>query len=73
MRFARDNWRRICHSRSVVRTHARTRRCGSPGRLDACCHVQNVSTRFPSRLDSYFKNTVALTVEEQQRSHPASL
>jgi len=28
---------------------------------------QNVSTRFPSRLDGYFKSTVGLTVEEQQQ------
>ena len=28
---------------------------------------QNASTRFPSRLDSYFKKTVGLTVEEQQQ------
>ena len=28
---------------------------------------QNASTRFPARLDSYFKKTVGLTVEEQQQ------
>ena len=28
---------------------------------------QNASTRFPLRLDSYFKKTVGLTIEEQQQ------
>ena len=28
---------------------------------------QNASTRFPSRLDTYFKKTVGLTAEEQQQ------
>ena len=28
---------------------------------------QNASPRFPSRLDTYFKNTVGLTAEEQKQ------
>ena len=35
---------------------------------------QNASTRFPSRLDGYFKTSVKLTAEEENsNSRPASL
>jgi len=65
--FARDSWRRICDSRFVVRTNPSLIAAVLLASSTAVATFQSASTRFPSRLDSYFKNTVALTVEEQQQ------
>ena len=66
-RFARDSWRRICESRAMIRTNASLIAAVLLAASTPIATFQNASTRFPSRLDSYFKNTVGLTVEEQQQ------
>jgi hypothetical protein len=65
--FARDRWRRICDSNTVVRTNAALIAAVLLAASTPIATFQKAPTQFPLRLDSYVKTTVGLTAEEQQQ------